>query len=333
MAAAAYSDLMCTQSNKDDAASHHSRITGTSLEEVDSKLNTPHIMLGDWSQDYLGHPGATSHSRHRRSRSRSGSRSRRGSHGRKRSRSHSRRRSRSRERDRSRRKGRDREREKEKERDKDKDKSKDKADRKGDGGNIKGRLEHLTPAEQAKVRMHMVLQAAAKTDEVLKAKLAKREEEARKKLEEEGTSVEEQVRRIKDIEAIESDSFVPQAFKSSRDDIKTEPAELKLELDRAHSPDVTLPMSIVYNDTDTLAHPSMPSFIRHSQQQFYSPFTINIVAAGDVLRRICDTFVYGQGQGRRAVAQQTDLTAAGEAHGKSCDLMDPRTPEGPILLL
>ena len=35
-----------------------------------------------------------------------------------------------------------------------------------------------------------------------------------------GTSLEEQVRRIKDIEAIESDSFVPQAFKSSRDDIK-----------------------------------------------------------------------------------------------------------------
>lgn len=34
MAAAAYSDLMCTQSNKDDAASHHRRITGTSLGEL-----------------------------------------------------------------------------------------------------------------------------------------------------------------------------------------------------------------------------------------------------------------------------------------------------------
>ncbi|KAF3847726.1 hypothetical protein F7725_020754 [Dissostichus mawsoni] len=97
----------------------------------------------------------------------------------------------------------------------------------------------MTPSEQAKVRMHMVLEAAAKTDEVLKAKVAKREEEARKKLEDvqfpgmlwssllfgpgewyEGSSLEEQVRRIKDIEAIESDSFVPQAFKSSRDDIK-----------------------------------------------------------------------------------------------------------------
>lgn len=39
----------------------------------------------------------------------------------------------------------------------------------------------------------------------------------------EGVSLEEQVRRIKDIEAIESDSFVPQAFKSSRDDVKVRP--------------------------------------------------------------------------------------------------------------
>ncbi|KAI4814813.1 hypothetical protein KUCAC02_005002, partial [Chaenocephalus aceratus] len=92
-----------------------------------------------------------------------------------------------------------------------------------EAANIKARLEHLTPSEQAKVRMHIVLEAAAKTDEVLKAKVAKREEEARKKVEDAGTSLEEQVRRIKDIEAIESDSFVPQAFKSSRDDIKRQP--------------------------------------------------------------------------------------------------------------
>lgn len=105
--------------------------------------------------------------------------------------------------------------------------------------------------------MHLVLQAAAKTDEVLKAKVAKREEEARKKLEEEGTSLEEQVRRIKDIEAIESDSFVPQAFKSSRDEIKTELPEVKQEPEREYSQDVTLPTSIVYSDTDTLAHPSL----------------------------------------------------------------------------
>lgn len=36
------------------------------------------------------------------------------------------------------------------------------------------------------------------------------------------------MRRIKDIEAIESDSFVPQAFKSSRDDIKVRSVPLSL---------------------------------------------------------------------------------------------------------
>ncbi|KAJ8351440.1 hypothetical protein SKAU_G00229160 [Synaphobranchus kaupii] len=54
---------------------------------------------------------------------------------------------------------------------------------KGDGANIKAGLEHLTPAEQTKATLQLVLQAAAKTDEVLKAKL-KKEEEARKKKEE-----------------------------------------------------------------------------------------------------------------------------------------------------
>uniref|UniRef100_A0A3P9QGM5 Serine/Arginine-related protein 53 n=1 Tax=Poecilia reticulata TaxID=8081 RepID=A0A3P9QGM5_POERE len=193
-----------------------------------------------------------SHSRHRRSRSRSSSRGHRTSHNRKKSRSNSR------ERDRSRRKGRDRDREKERERDRGKDRDKDKSkDKKGDSGSIKDKLEHLTPAEQAKVRMHLVLQAAAKTDEVLKAKVAKREEEARKKLEEEGTSLEEQVRRIKDIEAIESDSFVPQAFKSSRDDTKLVAAQKKQESESAPSQDYSLPMSIVYDDSGTLAHPSL----------------------------------------------------------------------------
>ncbi|KAI9538619.1 hypothetical protein NQZ68_012271 [Dissostichus eleginoides] len=97
----------------------------------------------------------------------------------------------------------------------------------------------------------------SKTDEVLKAKVAKREEEARKKLEDEGSSLEEQVRRIKDIEAIESDSFVPQAFKSSRDDIKTEPVEVKQESESSDHHNVDLPISIVYNDTDSLAHPCL----------------------------------------------------------------------------
>lgn len=39
--AAAYSDLMCTQSNKDDTASHHSRITGTSLGELGGAVVVP----------------------------------------------------------------------------------------------------------------------------------------------------------------------------------------------------------------------------------------------------------------------------------------------------
>uniref|UniRef100_A0A3B3VJ94 Arginine/serine-rich coiled-coil 1 n=1 Tax=Poecilia latipinna TaxID=48699 RepID=A0A3B3VJ94_9TELE len=75
----------------------------------------------------------------------------------------------------------------------------------------------------------------------------------------EGTSLEEQVRRIKDIEAIESDSFVPQAFKSSRDDTKVRSVPLSplQESESAPSQDYSLPMSIVYDDSDTLAHPSL----------------------------------------------------------------------------
>ncbi|CAG6003223.1 unnamed protein product [Menidia menidia] len=72
-----------------------------------------------------------------------------------------------------------------------------------------------------------------------------------------GTSLEEQVRRIKDIEAIESDSFVPQAFKSSRDDIKLEPVEVKQETETVPCHDISIPTSIVYNDSDTLAHPNL----------------------------------------------------------------------------
>ncbi|XP_061683183.1 serine/Arginine-related protein 53 isoform X2 [Syngnathoides biaculeatus] len=193
-----------------------------------------------------GRPKKRSHSRQRRSHSRSGSRSRRGSHGR-----------RSRDRTRSRHKGRDRDKDKERDkgRDRDREKNRDRVEKMGDAESMKAGLEHLTKAEQAKVRMQMVLQAAAKTDEVLKAKIAKQEDEARKKMDLEGTSLEEQVRRIKDIEAIESDSFVPQAFKSTRADIKVEP--VKLESDATDYTDVNLPLSIVYNDTDTLAHPAL----------------------------------------------------------------------------
>lgn len=56
----------------------------------------------------------------------------------------------------------------------------------------------------------------------------------------EGISLEEQVRRIKDIEAIESDSFVPQAFKSSRDDVKVRPVPLSLP--SSHSSLIEFPL-------------------------------------------------------------------------------------------
>uniref|UniRef100_A0AAV2J224 Serine/Arginine-related protein 53 n=1 Tax=Knipowitschia caucasica TaxID=637954 RepID=A0AAV2J224_KNICA len=205
---------------------------------------------------------SSSHSSSRKRRSRSADRDKGRSHRSHRSRSrdrrsHSRHR-RSGSRSHSRRRSRDRSRRKDRDRDRDKDRGKDKKGKKGDPGSIKSKgLEHLTPSEQAKVRMQLVLQAAAKTDEVLKAKVAKREEDAHKKLLEEGTSLEEQVRRIKDIEAIESDSFVPQAFKSSRDQLKVEVKEEEEVEEEAVSQDVSLPVSTVYNDTDTLAHPNL----------------------------------------------------------------------------
>jgi len=107
----------------------------------------------------------------------------------------------------------------------------------------------------------LVLQAAAKTDEALRAKL-KQEEEARKAKEEEGVSLAEQVKRIKDIEAIEDDSFVPQAFKSSRDTPKApEQVEVKKEpVGSDWSTEQQVPgANIVYNDNDggSLAHPSL----------------------------------------------------------------------------
>lgn len=101
-----------------------------------------------------------------------------------------------------------------------------------------------------------MLQAAAKTDEVLKAKENIKEEKTIK--EEEELSLAEQVRRIKDIEAIESDSFVPQAFKSSRDATKvTEASEIKKEAETTKEEVTILPTSITYNDSDTLAHPNL----------------------------------------------------------------------------
>lgn len=86
----------------------------------------------------------------------------------------------------------------------------------------------------------------------------------------EGTSLEEQVRRIKDIEAIESDSFVPQAFKSSRDDIKVRSVSLSL----------SDPHSVAFHSVSYLISPfamlcrlsrDSPDQIKHSHSAPFVP--------------------------------------------------------------
>ncbi|XP_054241749.1 serine/Arginine-related protein 53 [Indicator indicator] len=141
---------------------------------------------------------------------------------------------------------------------------------KRDPGNIKAGLEHLTPAEQAKARLQLVLEAAAKADEALKAK-ERSEEEAKKRKEEDQATLVEQVKRVKEIEAIESDSFVPQAFRSSKEVRKSsEPAELQYEpapsgvegtaepsAPDKEPPAANIPTAIKYQDDNSLAHPNL----------------------------------------------------------------------------
>ncbi|KAM7044073.1 serine/Arginine-related protein 53 isoform 1-T2 [Acridotheres tristis] len=160
----------------------------------------------------------------------------------------------------------------------DKDKAKDKAKGKekeiygtkvGDSANIKAGLEHLTPAEQAKARLQLVLEAAAKADEALKAK-ERSEEEAKRRKEEDQATLLDQVRRVKEIEAIESDAFVPQTFRSSKEVKKsTEPPEVQHEpgnvgagASEAAAPDkdppaANIPTAIKYQDDNSLAHPNL----------------------------------------------------------------------------
>ncbi|XP_056663584.1 serine/Arginine-related protein 53 isoform X6 [Monodelphis domestica] len=197
-----------------------------------------------------------------------------GSRSRPRPRSHSRssersghRRTRSRSRERDRRKGREKEkREKERERGKEKELHNTK---RGDSGNIKAGLEHLPPAEQAKARLQLVLEAAAKADEALKAKERSEEEAKRRKVEDQATLV-EQVKRVKEIEAIESDCFVQQTFRSSKEVRKpTDPGEGKQEpptlgmvltdpphLEKEPEPG-SIPTAIKYQDDNSLAHPNL----------------------------------------------------------------------------
>lgn len=117
----------------------------------------------------------------------------------------------------------------------------------------------------------MVLEAAAKADEALKAK-ERNEEEAKRRKEEDQTTLVEQVKRVKEIEAIESDSFVQQTFRSSKevkklvetDEVKhaaivsgpasvvSDPPSSEKEID----PD-SIPTAIKYQDDNSLAHPNL----------------------------------------------------------------------------
>ena len=83
----------------------------------------------------------------------------------------------------------------------------------GESGNIKAGLSHLPPAEEAKARIQLVLEAAAKADEALKSK-ERNEEEAKRRKEEDHATLVEQVKKVKEMEAVESDSFVQQTFRS-----------------------------------------------------------------------------------------------------------------------
>ncbi|KAF7242579.1 Serine/Arginine-related protein 53 [Varanus komodoensis] len=84
------------------------------------------------------------------------------------------------------------------------------------------------------------------------------------------TSLVEQVKRVKEIEAIESDSFVPQTFRSSKEVKKTtEPVEVKGEPAIAEMGNVgltateketvagSIPTAIKYQDENSLAHPNL----------------------------------------------------------------------------
>lgn len=117
----------------------------------------------------------------------------------------------------------------------------------------------------------MVLEAAAKADEALKAK-ERNEEEAKRRKEEDQTTLVEQVKRVKEIEAIESDSFVQQTFRSSKEikkaveasevkhaattsgpaSVVADPPSNEKEIDPSN-----IPTAIKYQDDNSLAHPNL----------------------------------------------------------------------------
>uniref|UniRef100_A0A8C5N1Y5 Arginine and serine rich coiled-coil 1 n=1 Tax=Leptobrachium leishanense TaxID=445787 RepID=A0A8C5N1Y5_9ANUR len=212
--------------------------------------------------------GSSYSSKRKRSRSKSRDRGKsRKSHRSRSSRSRSRHRQRSRSSERSsRRKSRSRSRDRDrgkvrakaKTRDKDRGKVKEQSTSHGASINLKAGLEHLPPAEQAKARLQMVLQAADQF------------------------TLLEQAKRVKEIEAIESDSFIPQIFRSSRDTkTLTETSEVKHEAailgtstvdlfeEEKNTEVASIPSAIKYLDDNSLAHPNLYIEQKEAEEKWY----------------------------------------------------------------
>lgn len=105
----------------------------------------------------------------------------------------------------------------------------------------------------------------------MKAK-ERNEEEAKRRKEEDQATLVEQVKRVKEIEAIESDSFVQQTFRSSKEVKKSvEPSEVKHAAATSGPASVvadppnnekeidpgSIPTAIKYQDDNSLAHPNL----------------------------------------------------------------------------
>uniref|UniRef100_A0A6I8QZ91 Arginine/serine-rich coiled-coil 1 n=1 Tax=Xenopus tropicalis TaxID=8364 RepID=A0A6I8QZ91_XENTR len=125
----------------------------------------------------------------------------------------------------------------------------------------------------------------AKADEALRAK-ERSEEEARKRKEEDQSVLLDHVKRAKEIELIESDSFVPQAFRSSRDTkASTESIETKHESailgtgtidlfdDTKESEIGIMPTTIKYLDDNCLAHPNLYIEKEEAELKWYKQLT------------------------------------------------------------
>lgn len=104
----------------------------------------------------------------------------------------------------------------------------------------------------------------------MKAK-ERNEEEAKRRKEGDQATLGEQVKRVKEIEAIESDSFVQQTFRSSKEIRKVvEPSEVTHVTPAAvpvsvvadppsaeREVDPAIPTAIKYQDDNSLAHPNL----------------------------------------------------------------------------